>query len=70
MPNMTTNHGIAYINYLKYKIFYIPLRDESLLSFFNTFASFAVGVFLFIVYIKRKKTIFVNLNHSCRYKRN
>ena len=47
MANITTNHGITYTKYLKYKIFYIPLLD--------TFASLAVGVFLFIVYIKRKK---------------
>ena len=61
MPNITTNYGITYTKYLKYKIFYIPLLD--------TLASLAVDVFLFIVY-KEKKTIFVNLNHSSKYKRN
>ena len=61
MPNITTNPGITYTKYLKYKIFYIPLRDESLLSFFDTFTSFAVGVFLFIVYVKRK-------NDFCEFK--
>ena len=55
MPNITTNHGITDTKYLKYKMFYVPLRDESLLSFFDMFASFAVGVFLFIVYVKKKK---------------